>query len=95
MPHRVLDFSSHAARNGHATGGANGPPRETRVRDWDVDVGSLFVDERGGGARRAQAGFRVRVDPVRCGYSVTVYRDGIGYDSMRLREAAKGKVGVN
>jgi cytosine/adenosine deaminase-related metal-dependent hydrolase len=26
---------------------------------------------------------------------VTVFRDGVGYDSMRLREAAKGKVGLN
>lgn len=26
---------------------------------------------------------------------VTVYKDGVGYDSMRLRQAARGKVGVN
>jgi imidazolonepropionase-like amidohydrolase len=26
---------------------------------------------------------------------VTVFKDGLGYDAMRLREAAKGKVGVN
>ena len=26
---------------------------------------------------------------------VTVFKDGIGFDSMKLRDAAKGKVGVN
>ena len=26
---------------------------------------------------------------------VTVFRDGVGYDSLKLRDAAKGKVGVN
>jgi hypothetical protein len=40
----------------------------------------------------------IRGDPVRTPaqiYEVTlVFRDGIGYDSARLREAARGKVGV-
>jgi len=26
---------------------------------------------------------------------VTVFKGGVGYDSMKLREAAKGHVGVN
>jgi hypothetical protein len=89
VPHRVLDFAAHAARNGHAP--AQGPPREARVRDWDVDVGSLFIEERGEGVRRAQAGFRVRVDPVRCGYSVTVFRDGIDYPLILQQFMAPGE----
>ena len=26
---------------------------------------------------------------------VTVFKGGVGYDSMNLREAAKGRVGIN
>jgi imidazolonepropionase-like amidohydrolase len=41
----------------------------------------------------------VRGDPVRAPAEiydvVTVFKDGIGYDSSRLREAARGKVGIN
>lgn len=41
----------------------------------------------------------IRGDPLRTPSDiynvVTVFKDGIGYDSMRLRQAAKGKVGVN
>lgn len=33
--------------------------------------------------------------PVRIYDVVTVFKDGIGYDSARLREAARGRVGVN
>jgi hypothetical protein len=91
VPHRVLDFAAHAARNGHANGRAKVPPNGARLRGWDVDVGSLFFDERGEGVRRAQAGFRVRVDPVRCGYSVTVFRDGIDYPLILQQFMAPGE----
>ena len=41
----------------------------------------------------------VRGDPLRSPpdiYNVvTVFKDGIGYDSMKLREAARGQVGMN
>jgi len=41
----------------------------------------------------------VRGDPVSTPAEmydvVTVFKDGVGYDSTRLREAARGKVGVN
>jgi imidazolonepropionase-like amidohydrolase len=41
----------------------------------------------------------IRGDPVRTAADiygvVTVFKDGIGYDSARLREAAKGRVGVS
>jgi imidazolonepropionase-like amidohydrolase len=43
--------------------------------------------------------FVIQGDPLRTPthiYNVvTVFKDGIGYDSMRLRQAAKGKVGLN
>jgi hypothetical protein len=41
----------------------------------------------------------VRGDPLRTPadiyHVVTVFKDGIGYDSVKLREAARGKVGVD
>ena len=41
----------------------------------------------------------VRGDPVRAPAEiydvVTVFKDGVGYDSSKLREAARGKVGIN
>jgi hypothetical protein len=41
----------------------------------------------------------IRGDPVRAPADiynvVTVFRDGVGYDSARLRAAAKGRIGVN
>jgi len=41
----------------------------------------------------------VRGDPLRTPADmynvVTVFRDGRGYDSVKLRDAAKGKVGIN
>jgi imidazolonepropionase-like amidohydrolase len=41
----------------------------------------------------------VRGDPVRAPSGiydvVTVFKDGVGFDSARLRAAARGKVGVN
>ena len=80
MGTRIIDLSDHVAK--HANGRlplAAPPPRTARLRDWDVDVGSLFFDDRAQRTRHARAGFRVRVDPLRCGYSVTIYRDGIDY----------------
>ena len=41
----------------------------------------------------------IQGDPIRAPADiynvVTVFKDGVGYDSVRLREQAKGKVGVN
>ena len=41
----------------------------------------------------------VRGDPLRTSAEiynvVTVFKDGIGYDSVRLREAARGRVGID
>jgi hypothetical protein len=63
-----------------------------RILGEDQQVGSIAV------GKRADL-MVVRGDPVRTPAEmynvVTVFKDGIGYDSVKLREAASGRVGIN
>jgi imidazolonepropionase-like amidohydrolase len=63
-----------------------------RILGGDDRIGSLQP------GKRADL-FVVRGDPLTTPSNiynvVTVFRDGVGYDSLKLRDAAKGKVGVN
>ena len=63
-----------------------------RILGEDDRIGSLQP------GKRADL-FIVRGDPLTTPSNiynvVTVFRDGVGYDSLKLRDAAKGKVGVN
>jgi cytosine/adenosine deaminase-related metal-dependent hydrolase len=63
-----------------------------RILGEDARIGSLTP------GKHADL-FVVRGDPTATPSDiynvVTVFRDGVGYDSAKLRDAAKGKVGVN
>ena len=63
-----------------------------RILGEEHSVGSIAV------GKRADL-MVIRGDPLRTPADiynvVTVFKDGLGYDSVKLRDAARGKVGVN